>query len=264
MQKKLNLIALFLCFGLISFSYPNKEKTNSTITNKISEHIAFILFRLVEDEIRMEKYDAHELNPKITNVSKEESDMHLVMTLDLRENDLTPKSMAWDREIDGKINISTTNTDYTMPLEAIFKDTEEEVIAICFDCKINHQEEKSHINIILPIKIEEAKIAFVFEDITKAACGFFMTNKDFEDLLAISGKLTTKDALDTGLIYSLCKKTAIETNKKQPETTESGKVTFSSKLTNGAFYIKNFVLAKMIAIKNLLGNTYNSVFKKNK
>jgi len=270
MQRRFSLIVLFLCLGLMNFSYSNEVKTDYTTTNKISEHIAFVLFRLVENEIRMEKYDAYELDPKITKVSKEESDSHIVMTLDLKDNDSTLKSIEWDRDIDGKINISTTKAAYAMPLEAIFKDTDEEVIAICFDCKINHQEESSHINIILPIKIEEAKIAFLFEDTTKAACGFFMTNKDFENLLAVSGKLTAKDALDTGLLYSRCKKT-IQTDKekekeevtkpvhkrKQSETSKPYKETFFSKLKKDALYMKKLFLAKMIAIKNVF-------FKKNK
>jgi len=251
MQGKLHFAAFFLCFGLINFSHANQ-----------SEQIAFVLLRLVDNAIRMEKYKAQELDSNITKVTQEKGEKHLIMTLDLADNNKATTSMEWDPQADGLINITTKNTAYTLPLEALFKDTQEEVIAVCFDCKIEYKEEKSYIDIILPIKVEDAKIAFLFDGKTKAACGFFMTENDFEKLIKISGKLTTKDALDSGLIVPSChkkkitKSTEIDNQKKEEQTEETtGKVTFLSKLQNSFFYIKNFIITKIIAIKNSLQNT---------
>ena len=254
MQAKRRLIAIFLCIGLTNFSYTSQNPDEQDIKAKVSEQIAFVLLRLVDNKIRMEKYNAHELDTKITKVTQEKCDNNLVMALDLK----TAKTMAWGQDADGEINISTDDNTYTLPLESIFKDTDEEVIAVCFDCDIEYTDGKSHINIILPIKIEDTKIAFLFNDTTTAACGFFMTNKDFEKLLKVSGELTTKEALASGLISPMTKKSIT----KDSEAEKAEKVTFLSKVKNSFVYIKNLIITKMIAIKNTVGETYNSVFKK--
>jgi len=232
MQKKKLFITILLCLGLINISYsqdPDLTMPKST-EYKAPENIAFVLLKLVNNEIKMEKYSNKEFNLTTNVMNTQKSSDHCIMTIDMKERGLSPQTVAWDDDKTGKIDISAGRNKklvYSMNLENIFHESDGDVIAVCFDCTVKRQKDKeskewkSQVSVILPIKVDSTKIEFIFDEKIKAACGFFMGNQDFEKLIGITGNIAKKEALEVGLLYISSQKSdeSEETTNNQTETT---------------------------------------------
>jgi len=239
MQKKHLTIATLICFGLINFSYTQDYEFETPIDGesteyKTPENIAFVLLKLVNNEIKMEKYNNSEFSLATNVIGKQKSNKHCIMTINMKDRGLSPQTIEWDDDQTGKVDIiagRNKNITYSMNLENIFKDSSSDVIAICFDCMVKRhrnketKEWKSQISVILPIKVDNTRIEFIFDEKVKAACGFFMGDEDFEDLLAVEGTVSKKEALKSGLIYISSQKNDESTDDNStPEETTSNTV----------------------------------------
>ena len=228
MQKKHLLVIATILFGLANFSYCQHENASHLeATYKAPENIAFILLKLVNNEIKIEKYNNKEFTLATNVIEKQKSSDHCIMTINMKERSLSPHTICWNEEKAGKIDIITGRTQnliYSINLENLFKDVDNEVMAICFDCVVERRKDKetkewkSLISVVLPVKLDDTRIEFIFDEKIKAACGFFMGNEDFENLIAISGDLLKKEALESGLLY--LSTPTIEQEIKDPITEE--------------------------------------------
>jgi len=245
---------------------PEKETSEGVETKAVTPpekepvdeigNIAFVLFTLVGNDLRMEKYDVNELE-NIESISQKTSrDKHLVLDINLKEKGLTPKSICWDKESPGKMNISAGKknnlTNYHVQLESLFKDIDHDVMAMCFDCnvknsKVESKESKwqSHINIELPVKIDDTEINLTLDARVKAACGFFMENDNFEKLINVSGTITKRKALEDGLV------TQEEVKEEKPTFNFQDMLV---KIKDGAWYLKDRVISLVLLLKQFVGN----------
>jgi len=279
MQRKHFLLTAFVCFSFINFSCCQENEAFPE-EYKAPENIAFILLKLVDNTIKMEKYNNKEFNLSTNVIGKQKSTEHQIMSIDMAERGLSPRLIKWDEETTGKVDIiagRTKNLTYSIDLENFFNESDNEVMAICFDCVVERRKDKETkewktiIDVVLPIKLDSTKIEFIFDEKIKAACGFFMGNEDFENLIAVSENITKKDALESGLLYLSAPKTeeATVNNPTQPETTpansSSQKITFSyvlSKIKDGAIFLKDTCITKLIALKRIFGVALGAIFKK--
>jgi len=247
----------------------NNIKDEKPSENLDQEKIAFVLLTLVGNEIRMENYNTEELNAKLNKISTKTRNDHLRFKINMSEQGSTPRSIEWDKDNPGQMNIFTGKKSkskiYTLELSSLFKDVEEEVMVVCFDCtiknkKINKEEEnkeekenktewESHINVILPIEIDETKIKIIFDKKTKAACGFFMVKSDFDRLTKVSGELTKKQALNNNIISD---KKIEKTNSEQQKTS------LLSKIKNALISLKAKFMANLLSVKQTIGNSFNT------
>jgi len=225
---------------------------------KIAEHeaeaieeknISLVLFTLVGNTLRMEKYDTDEINKNTNAISSEMCDKNLIMSIDLSERSLTPRSISWSNDIPGQMNISAgkkSKANYKMQLEALFKKVEDDIVAVCFDCEVANKKAESdkengceaHIKIVFPIKIDDADITFILDKRVKSACGFFMESDHLEGLINISGNLTKKEVLKGGLL------------SKEQKTFFASVVSKIKNRFTGMF-------AKLLLVKKHIGSLFN-------
>ena len=207
----------------------------------------------------MEKYDIDELKD-IESISKTSSrDKHLILKINFKEKGLAPKKICWDKENPGQMNIITGKKNnpkhYHLQLESLFKDVDEDVMAMCFDCnvknnKIESKESKwqSHINIELPIKVDNTEINLVLDSKIKAACGFFMEKESFEKLVNVSGTITKIKALENGLVSQEIQE--LEENPKLDFQTIFGKI------KDSAWYLKDRIISVILLLRQFIGSTW--------
>jgi len=223
MLKKLLLASIFIAFSIGNVLHAQEEKAPEPGHTK--SHIAFVLFKLIGGKIKMEKYNAEEFDKEITEITKKKAENCLTLTINLKEKGALPRVIQWDDQSPGKIDILTGKGNkanvYTILLKSLFKETNDEVLAICFDCKVQREritpedishldlpaykdeEWKSQVDVILPINIGNTKISLVFNEKVKSACGFFMENEDFEKLLRVRGNIKKKEAIKSEVLYLL-------------------------------------------------------------
>ena len=247
MNKKISILAVF-CIGLILGVNAETDKNVQA-----SDKVSFILFTLIENILRMEQYNLSEVKNPQTITKKDVRDKHLVFSIDFTEKGITPRDIHWDDENPGQLHISvgkkSKSKNYTLGLESIFKDTQEEdVIAVCFDCNIKNKKVesswKADIDIILPIKIDSADMKLMFDSKVKAACGFFIEHDEFCNLIKIKGELTKQEALKNNVI------TEIRNGFSFKIVTE--------KIKNGAIYLKNKTIYALLALKHMIEGSYNT------
>ena len=142
MLRKLLLIIACTTCSITTISF-----TQETNTTNSPEEIAFVLFRLVGSEMRMEKYGTQDLTQETTTITKQQSNDSLVLSINLKEKGAMPRVIQWDDAAPGKINILTGRGNKTnihsLLLTSLFKETTKGVVAVCFDCKVEKRKTPS-------------------------------------------------------------------------------------------------------------------------
>jgi len=221
------------------------------------EKIDFVLFTLIGNQLRLERYALEDLKNKTIDIPRDISKEHTVFIINMKERRYSTKKIEWDEVEAGRMNINThhksTPQNYVVYIESIFKEAPEDVMVICFDCSITTKKNEknrwySKINIILPIKIDDEDINVTFNSKVKGACGFFMERKEFKRLVKYSGKMSKKAALRNGLLV----KSAETTNESMAHTG------IYETVKDNMSYLKNKVITTLVLFKQLAAKPLNA------
>jgi len=251
---------LYAALMLLGLRATQKKAIQPHALSPTSGHISFILFTLIGNTLRMEQYDLQEVKSFQHIIHKDVRDKNLIFSIDLAEKGATPRTIQWDEETPGQLHVLAGRKNksklYAIDLEGIFDDTDEDVVAICFDCNIKHKRVEgswnADIDIILPIKINSSDMKLVFDSKVKGACGFLMEHNSFCDFIKITGELTKKEALQNNVITEI-----------KPE---SNFKIILEKIKNGTIYLKNITMSSLLTIRRIVETSLSTcigmVYKK--
>jgi len=230
------------------------ENHIATAIDSFISQITCLLFTLIGNNLSMEKYSIEELANLENGLGK--TTKNTIFTINLAERGLTPKSIQWSNDNPGQMKIITGKKDnqkhYALQLDSLFNDTDDDVMAICFDCKVKNKKSdeanskwQSHITVNLPVNTDNTEINVVLGAKIKAACGFFMEESAFSELIKVSGKINKVKAIESELIKEVAKETESESR-------------FSKVLNgikNSACYIKDRIVSVVLILKQFMGKS---------
>jgi len=222
---------------------------------QLLDQIGLVLFILEDNAIRMESYRLSELTQ---DLSKEVSDSHCLFTLDMTELSAGPRSLAWDQDTTGCLNIMAGQESAPMIYHFLLDKLVPAVVQleastpVYCDCTVAHSNSpgqkitnssKSFVSVFLLSGESSYTIELVFDGKMDAACGLLVQHDLLEKEIVLRGKVGMQKALDKGILVMM---------HKADNAFDRNTETFFAR-------IKHILLARLIAVKDFFGASWQKL-----
>jgi len=202
------MIKKWLLTFLLCGCFFNLKGLERSEMKQLLDQIGLVLFVLEDNAIRMESYRLSELTQE---VSKEVSDSHCLFTMDMTELNNGPRSLAWDQDTIGCVNIVAGQESapiiYHFLLDKLVPavvQSEASTTVYC-DCTVTKTKNssKSCVSVSLSSGEDGYAMELVFDGKMDAACGLLVQHDLLENEIALRGKVGMQKALDKGILVMM-------------------------------------------------------------
>lgn len=221
------MIKKWLLTFLLCGCFFNLKGLERSEMKQLLDQIGFALFVLEDNVIRMESYRLSELTQEL---SKELSSSHCLFTLDMTELSDGPRSLAWDQDTTGCVNIVAGQESAPMIYHFLLDKLVPAVVQsetstpVYCDCTVTHSNNpgqktknssKSCVSVSLSSGGDSYTMELVFDGKMDAACGFLVQHDLLENEIALRGKVGMQTALDKGILVMMHKADAESQDHKK-------------------------------------------------